>query len=838
MKQAIQNLLILIFFIGTGFTFANTPVGQKVQLSDNWLFLKSDLGGIWEAVRPAAPESPESVQIWDTVNLPHCYNAFDAVDPKGNYYQGPAWYKNLISPENPLGRILLHFEGVGQEAEVYIYTTKVGSHVGGYDEWSVDITDAVENFKKTAICKNQFNGKIPLSIRVDNSRNLERIPSTMSDFNVYGGIYRHLNLVYTPSVSFIKPTIETVVDPRTGKAKVTVTTTITNHSTFENAEIAVKISSPDSKIPVEKKQAINLKTSNASVISFEMKKPLLWSPTNPALYTCEIILKSEAGEQKFSDKVGFRSFEFLKQGPFMLNGKRLLLKGTHRHEDHAGVGAAMSDDQIIKEMKLIKEMGANFIRLGHYQQSELVLDLCDELGLLVWEEIPWCRGGLGGEAYQAQAKRMLKNMIAQHRNHPSIILWGMGNENDWPGDFAEFDKDSIRQFMKELNDLSHSFDSTRVTSIRRCDFCSDIIDVYSPSIWAGWYRGVYTDYKSVTETEMKKVDRFLHVEWGGDSHAGRHSEYPTYGLEKVKPSKTADERAGDSTFKGGKPRVSKDGDWSESYMVELFDWHLKEQETMPWLTGSAAWIFKDFSTPLRPNNPIPYMNQKGVVERDLTPKESYYVFQSYWAEKPMLHIYGHSWPIRWGAENEIKTFKVFSNCQNVELYLNETSLGVKQRVSADFPAAGLRWEASPKQGTNKLKAIALVKTKSNKDSLLTDEIEFEYQTEKWGEVAQLVCKTIWISENECWAEAQLCDNKGVKCLDASDYIEFEIAGDDLLIKNLGTSSGSSKVQAQNGKARIKVALSGKSSVVSVKTAKAPTQFLVFKESQLVKVNGQ
>ncbi|MCX6307847.1 MAG: glycoside hydrolase family 2, partial [Bacteroidia bacterium] len=235
-----------------------------------------------------------------------------------------------------------------------------------------------------------------------------------------------------------------------------------------------------------------------------------------------------------------------------------------------------------------------------------VLDLCDELGLLVWEEIPWCRGGLGGETYQAQAKRMLENMIAQHRNHPSIIIWGMGNENDWPGDFADFDQDKIRQFMKELNELSHRLDSTRITAIRRCDFCSDIIDVYSPSIWAGWYRGVYTDYKSATETEMKKVDRFLHVEWGGDSHAGRHSEYPTYGLDKVQPSKTADERAGDSTLKGGKPRVSKDGDWSESYMVELFDWHLKEQEKMPWLTGSAAWVFKDFSTPLRPENPIPY----------------------------------------------------------------------------------------------------------------------------------------------------------------------------------------------------------------------------------------
>lgn len=830
MQRTVQHIIILItvLFSFNCYLSANTPVGQKTPLTDNWFFLRSDLGGIWEAVRPGLPESPECVQIWEEVKLPHCYNAFDALDPKGNYYQGPAWYKTLIPSENPKGRILLHFEGVGQEATVYIYTARVGSHVGGYDEWSVDITDAVENFKKSTICKNQFKGKIPLSIRVDNSRNLERIPSSMSDFNLYGGIYRHLNLVYTSSLSFLKPAIESIVNPKTGNAKITVTTSIANHTNLEKAELIVRLNSPEGKLLVEKKEIVNVKALNSSQLPFEIKKPALWSPSSPTLYTCSVTLKSEAGEENFSDKVGFRYFDFVKQGPFMLNGKRMLLKGTHRHEDQAGVGAAMTDDQIIQEMKLIKEMGVNFIRLGHYQQSELVLKLCDQLGIIVWEEIPWCRGGLGGSVYQAQAKRMLENMIAQHRNHPSIILWGMGNENDWPGDFADFDKDKIRYFMKELNDLSHKLDSTRVTSIRRCDFCSDIVDVYSPSIWAGWYRGVYTDYMKVTETEMKKVDHFLHVEWGGDSHAGRYSENPVFGLEKVHPSKSADERAGDATLKSGPARVSKDGDWSESYIVELIDWHLKEQEKMPWLTGTAAWIFKDFSTPLRPENPIPYVNQKGVVERDLTPKESYYVFQSYWAEKPMLHIFGHSWPVRWGEEYEKKTFMVFSNCQQVELFLNGISLGVKQRMSQDFPAAGLRWVAAPQKGINTLKAVSHVKTIAKKDSMLVDEIRFEYQTEKWGDVKQLICKTIKISDNELWVEARLFDEKGVKCLDARDYIEFGITGDDKLIDNLGTSTGSRKVQAQNGLARIKVALSGKNSIVSVKSAKVNTQFVVIR----------
>jgi beta-galactosidase len=171
---------------------------------------------------------------------------------------------------------------------------------------------------------------------------------------------------------------------------------------------------------------------------------------------------------------------------------------------------------------------------------------------------------------------------------------------------------------------------------------------------------------------------------------------------------------------------------------------------------------------------------------------------------------------------------VYSNCQKVELYLNGVSLGIKQRMSEDFPAAGLRWDAAPQKGINTLKAVSTIKTTSKKDTVLVDEIKFEYQTEKWGNVKQLMCKTTRISDNEMWIDAQLCDDKGIKCLDARDYIEFDITGDDKLVVNQGTSSGSRKVEAQNGRARIKVDLTGKNSVVSVKTAKASTQFVVIK----------
>lgn len=818
-------LFILLSMVGQSSAQINYPTQKR--LNENWLFLRTDLGSIWEAVRPAAIGSSETVPLWEEVSLPHCFNAEDAVDPDVNFYQGPGWYKKLLKIENPYanGRTLLHFEGAGQKTEVYIYTEKVGSHVGGYDEWSIDITDAVHSFLQSKDAK-RFKGQVPLSIRCDNSRDVEMIPSDLSDFNVYGGIYRYLNLVYTPSIAFTQIKITPSVDAKGKKAQLSIDGNIANNSSEKSADVNLKIIDPSGKVIKEETKTIN-QWKDINLLSAELTKPLLWSPDNPLLYTCEITLTTTTEKMTYKDSFGFRHFEFVEKGPFLLNGKRLLLRGTHRHEDHAGVAAAMTEEQIVQEMELMKEMGVNFIRLGHYQQSRIVLEACNRLGILVWEEIPWCRGGLGGDTYKEQARRMLTNMITQHHNHPSVILWGLGNENDWPNDFPEFDKEKIREFMKELHDLSHQLDDSRLTSIRRCEFCSDIIDVYSPSIWAGWYRGIYTDYKRVSYNEMQKVKHFLHVEWGGDNHAGRHAENPYIGLDQIKTGTSADERAGDASLYGGTARASKDGDWSETYIVDLIDWHLKEQETMEWLTGAAYWPFKDFSTPVRPENPVPYVNQKGVVERDLTPKESFYVFQSYWTEKAMIHIYGHSWPVRWGEPDEIKTVRIYSNCEKVELFLNGESCGIKKRNSQDFPSAGLRWDTTFKQGKNTVKAIGY-KKESKKTIQVIDEISFEYETREFGKESSIVAIKIDETDDQVWIEAELRDKNGVICLDSKSYIYFSAVGDGTLVKNQGTSTGSSKVQAYNGRARIQLKKNNGESIVAIKSKNLDTIFISIK----------
>lgn len=819
-NKVLKGILFLLILNTINISYAQINYSDKIRLNDGWLFLREDIGNIWEAVRPAEAGSSETVPLWISVTLPHCFNAEDAVDPDVNYYEGPGWYKKMLDMNNPYrnGRILLHFEGAGQKTEVYIYTQKVASHVGGYDEFTVDITDAVSSFLQLEDAK-RFNGKIPLSIRCDNTRDAEMIPSDLSDFNLYGGIYRYLNLVYTPSLSFENIHLNASVNSKGKDANVIVNTSFKNYSSETNASLSIKILDPSGKVVKEENKTIQSFNSQ-DLFSFTVPSPKLWTTQTPLLYTCELTLKSEAGEMKCKDVFGFRHFEFQEKGPFFLNGERLLLRGTHRHEDHAGVAAAMTEEQIIQEMQLMKEMGVNFIRLGHYQQSRIVLEQCDRLGILVWEEIPWCRGGLGGEIYKEQARRMLTNMIIQHRNHPSVILWGLGNENDWPNDFPEFDKEEIRKFMTELHNLSHKLDDTRLTSIRRCDFCKDIIDVYSPSIWAGWYRGMYSDYKRVSYSEMQKVNHFLHVEWGGDNHARRYAEDAYIGLDRIETGKDADERAGDASLYGGTARVSKDGDWSESYICDLIDWHLKEQETMPWLTGAAYWPFKDFSTPVRPENPVPYVNQKGVVERDLNPKEAFYVFQSYWTENPMLRIFGHNWTVRWGGSNELKPLKVYSNCDEVELFLNGKSLGVKKKNSQDFPAAGLRWESLFQEGTNTVKAVG-IKGKQR----IEDEISFRYETRSWGKENKLNVTVSNIDDNHIWINAELLDKEGVRCLDSKEYIYFEAVGDGELIKNQGTSTGSSKVQAYNGFAKIKLNKKSGRSVIAVKSEGLETVFV-------------
>jgi len=800
---------------------------EQTTLTGNWQYVRGDLGGIWETLR--SDDRALDLPVWTHVTLPHCFNATDAVDPDISYYEGPGWYRTQLAIENPHkdGRTLLQFEGAGQKTDVWIGDQKVATHVGGYDEFTVDITDAVTAYRASKIARLPATeikcppGRVPLAVRCDNSRDLESIPSDLSDFNRYGGLCRPVHLVYLPPGGILRIHASPSRLPD-GTWRVEIAARFAAQTeTASTRSVAVRIVGPDGQEIARTSASESNSIGMQALTTFHITDPQLWSTTTPRLYRVEVSVDGAGGASEASERFGLRTFEFVEHGPFKLNGERLLLRGTHRHEDHAGVGAAMTIDMMEREMRLMKTMGVNFIRLGHYQQSRRILELCDELGMLVWEEIPWCRGGLGGENYREQARAMLRAMIEQHRNHPSIILWGLGNENDWPGDFSAFDKEKIRAFMRELNALAHSSDPARLTAIRRCEFCRDLVDVYSPSIWAGWYRGQFTDYQGVSKKEMQRVPRFLHAEWGGDSHAGRHAEDPYAALRNVKSAGAADERGLDFMSVGGSARASRDGDWSESYLCDLVDWHLKEQEHMPWLTGSAMWPFKDFSTPLRPDNPVPFVNQKGAVERDLTPKESFYVYQSYWTAAPMVHIYGHSWPVRWGVAGEKRQVKVYSNCDEVELWLNGVSQGIRRRNSQDFPAAGLRWELAFEPGMNALRAVG-----HSHGVIVEDAIAFRYETRHWGAKNHLRLQQRPLADGRARVQVELLDAAGVVCLDAADFVRFGHAGDGRLVDDLGTVGGSRKVQLANGRAQIDVTLpEGGNAFVTAQVAGVPTEMI-------------
>jgi beta-galactosidase len=214
------------------------------------------------------------------------------------------------------------------------------------------------------------------------------------------------------------------------------------------------------------------------------------------------------------------------------------------------------------------------------------------------------------------------------------------------------------------------------------------------------------------------------------------------------------------------------------------------------------------------------MNQKGVVERDFTKKEAFYVFQSYWTSVPMVHIYGHSWLIRWGEAEEMKMIKVYSNCDEAELFLNGKSMGIKKRNSQDFPAAGLRWNVKCNPGENLVKVVA-----RKGKTVVEDQITFQYQTDKWDKPAKMTLEKIAEENGVATLQVRLLDNKNVQCLDGANWARFSLAGDGDLIDNQGISSGSRLVQMYNGSAIIKVKTNGGKSVVSVKSEGIPTELL-------------
>lgn len=766
-------LLCIIAIVACSEKHETLSVRTKTNINENWHYLESSTKYY---------EDIMSKNEWTAINLPHTWNALDATDVTPGYRRNASWYKKKLEFEeiDPNQLYLLYFEGVNIESEIYINGKKVGGHTGGYIGFEIDITNVISN------------GSNEILIRVDNSYNPEIIPSQKSDFFIFGGITRDVWLITRPKLHISSLKITT---PNITAENANLAAKGTLHNYSENLKIEVSLSDNEGK-EVQSK-SINISSQDFEVSLLNMGNIKLWDTKNPHLYNLRLkLLKNGEILDEVSEKIGFRWFEFRDFGAFYLNGKRLLLRGTHRHEDHAGVGAAMSNEQHRADMALIKEMGANFVRLAHYPQDPEIYKACDELGLLVWDELPWCRGGVGNDKWKSNTKRMLKEIIDQNYNHPSVIIWSLGNEIYWLPDFEDGDNwEKINEFLIELNDFAHKLDPTRKTAIRKYYEGADIVDIFSPSIWSGWYSGSYKSYQKAINKYKKEYPHFLHAEYGGSSHVGRHTENPITGEGKIQSDGWEE-----AIVQTDVANIAQIGDWSENYIVDLFDWHLRVSETDSTFVGNVQWAFKDFGTPLRPENAIPYINQKGLVDRSGNPKDAFYVFKSYWSEKPFVYIESHSWKERQGPEGIPRVVSVYSNCPEVELIHNGHKLGTKSRNIEQFPASGLNWDVNFNDGENYLQAVG--KTKEGKS--VNDSLKLLYRYHKNGEAKALKLNHQVLSNNKYLITATAIDNNGFRCLDYEEKVYFQcLAGGELKISQ-GTPTGSEVVEMANGQASIEV----------------------------------
>ncbi|MFZ4105950.1 glycoside hydrolase family 2 protein [Flavobacterium sp.] len=781
MKFTIRNkshlLLIILLLSFNSFYAQKVPSIErtKTNIDSNWSYLENDT--------PNSNEAKKSTN-WVDINLPHSWNSLDATDNDPGYRRSASWYKkNLVITNFDVNKLYkLYFEGSNITTVVYVNGKEVGKHIGGYIGFTFDISKFIKE------------GNNEILVRVDNSYNIEIIPSQKSDFIIYGGITRDVWLI-TMSKNNIDNIQITTPQVTEKSASLNILATVKDINNTNGFSYLAQLTNPKGKVIAIQKG--NFSGEKTSIEIKKIKYPELWDVKSPNLYTVSVSLLENGVEiDKIQDKVGFRWFEFKDNGPFFLNGKRVLIRGTHRHEEHAGVGAAMSNEQQRKDIESIKEMGANFIRLAHYPQDPEVYKACDELGLLVWDELPWCRGGLGNEVWKTNAKNMLGEMIYQNYNHPSIVLWSLGNEMGWLPDFKDGDNnEKMNVFLSELNDMAHKLDPTRKTVIRKYEDGSKIVDVFSPSIWSGWYSGSFKSYKKAIDKYKLDYKHFIHAEYGGDSQVGRHSENPINGEGQIKS-----EGWEEAIVQTKVANIAQIGDWSENYIVDLFDWHLHISENDPTFVGNLQWSFKDFATPLRPEDDIPYINQKGLVDRNGNPKDAYYVFKSYWSEKPFTYIESHTWTERQGPKDTPRIINVFSNCPKVEFFQNGVSLGIKTRDITAYPACGLTWEVKFAEGKNNFVAVGI-----NKDGTkVSDTIDVNYRFTKNGAADGLKLAAEKLKNGNFLVTAIAVDKNNLRCLDYEDRVYFQCLSGGQTLKNQGTPTGSESIKMANGRAAIEV----------------------------------
>ena len=625
------------------------------------------------------------------VDLPHTWNAQDALSGKIDYKRGIGNYeKNLfIRPEWKGKRLFIRFEGVNNIADVFINRRHIGEHRGGYGAFIFEITGKVEYGKENSIL-----------VRVNNGEQLDIMP-LVGDFNFYGGIYRDVHLLITDEtcispLDYASPGVRLIQDSVSHRyAKVRAIVDLSNGSSG-NQEVELNVRLLDGQ-RVVKEGTKNVNLSGNEVmqqeLTFEIDQPHLWNGRqDPFLYQAEVTLfRNGQMVDRVTQPLGLRFYRIDSDKGFFLNGKHLPLKGVCRHQDRSEVGNALRPQHHEEDVALMLEMGVNAVRLAHYPQATYFYDLMDKNGIIVWAEIPFVgpggyndKGFVDLPAFRANGKEQLKELIRQHYNHPSICVWGLFNELTELGD-------NPVEYIKELNVLAHQEDTTRPTTSasNQMGDLNFITDAIAWNRYDGWYGGTPADLG-------KWLDRM-------------HKDHPEICIAISEYGAGASiYHQQDSLVKTVPTSWWHPENWQTYYHIE--NW--KTISSRPYVWGSFVWNMFDFGAAHRTEGDRPGINDKGLVTFDRkVRKDAFYFYKANWnREEPMLYLTGKRNTVR---TQRLQTIIAFTNQAGAELFVNGKSYG---KTTPDSYAI-LEWKnVELEPGENEIKVVSTNKKLPLSDS--------------------------------------------------------------------------------------------------------------------------
>ncbi len=603
---------------------------KYLTLKDNWYFTKEKQN----TVPVALPTD------WETVSLPHTWNALDGQDGGSDYYRGKCWYvRELRVPEIPADTcVYLEFLAASSSCEVYLNGKAVTSHKGGYSCFRADITSLLTERSNI------------LSVAVDNQHQDDIYPQ-VADFTFYGGLYRDVNLLFVPKTHFDLDFFG--ANGLTAESKIVGEKQAMLKRYTSNAEdcdqVIFRIFDAENKVIAEVCRPASADTS----VEILLSDLHLWNGVkDPYLYTITAtLLRHNEVLDEVKARHGFREFHVDPEKGFFLNGVLTPLRGVSRHQDYLGMGNALTLEQHKKDAELIKEVGANTIRLAHYQHSQDFYDLCDEMGFVVWAEIPFISRMSEDPNGHLNCIQQMKELIYQNFNHSSICFWGISNEITIGANTTQ-----LVQNLTELNQLAHELDSSRLTvmaqlsSLPMDDAQNQLTDVLSYNHYFGWYVGTIDDNE-------KWLDQFHQL------YPNRALGISEYGCEGILTYHKDDADA-------------KAGDYSEEYQALYHEHMVKVIEERPWLWATHIWNMFDFGCDARQEGGVSGRNNKGLVTIDRqTKKDSFYLYKAYWNAEPMVHICSKRYAKRHTPTINVK---VYSNAPEVSLYVNGALFGKKE----------------------------------------------------------------------------------------------------------------------------------------------------------------